>query len=317
MRRSSSWWLGAAVVLAGVSGASLSFAYCRTTTCDGCVQPINGCVQDGHPLYWVSGCVSYNLQRDSSAQVPLSVATTLAARSFSHWSTAVCPTSGRPPSLTFLDLGPVACDEVEYNDPNSAESPRTGGNANILMFRDTAWDESKSADPTATLALTTVTFSRSTGQIFDADIEVNGNKVLSTSDAPSQTAYDLESILTHEIGHFLGLAHSQQGCSGNSCPTMTASYVKGSSAFRNLEADDIAGLCAIYPSNRSADTSSCVPVHGLGSECGVAAPRQGGCSVGPASAKLAEPRVIHASLACVGAALAALRLRRPRRRRAG
>ncbi len=54
--------------------------------------------------------------------------------------------------------------------------------------------------------------------------------------------YDFASIVTHETGHFLGLAHS-----GDSRATMFANYTPGSAALRNLTADDVAGICAIYP----------------------------------------------------------------------
>jgi hypothetical protein len=259
---------------------SAALAFCRTTTCDTCVQPIVGCVTEGLPLRWGTDCASYDLQQKASEQVSLAVATNVADRSFSAWTQVICPDTGAPPSIRVLDRGPVVCDEVEYNDPNAAQSPHVGGNANIIVFRDADWEKSnESVDPKSTLALTTVTFSRSTGEIFDADIEVNSAKLLSAADPVSPESYDLQSILTHEAGHFFGLAHSREPCDGADCPTMMASYVKGSTAFRSLEIDDIRGICDVYPVGRTAAASACTPMHGFAGECGLPKPPKSGCSI--------------------------------------
>ena len=60
---------------------------------------------------------------------------------------------------------------------------------------------------------TTLSIDTVSGQILDADVEIdafdpgqNGMPPITTSD--SNVGYDLESIVTHEAGHFLGLAHS-------------------------------------------------------------------------------------------------------------
>jgi MYXO-CTERM domain-containing protein len=51
--------------------------------------------------------------------------------------------------------------------------------------------------------------------------------------------YDLQAILTHEAGHFLGLAHSV-----DTSAIMYAFYSPGSI---HLTPDDVAGICTIYP----------------------------------------------------------------------
>jgi len=53
--------------------------------------------------------------------------------------------------------------------------------------------------------------------------------------------YDLQGVMTHEYGHALGLGHST--VSGT---TMWPSVGSGSTATRSIEADDIAGVQAIY-----------------------------------------------------------------------
>jgi hypothetical protein len=197
------------------------------------------------------------------------------------WGHVACPGSGAPPSLESKNLGPVSCDKHEYND----QQKTFGGNANIIIFRDDVWVESSaSAAPGSTLAITTVTFNVNSGEIYDADIEVNSTSVskISIGTPVPGDSFDLQSILTHEVGHFLGLAHSNVPCDGTGCATMDATYQKGSEDFRTLEADDIAGICTIYPPGRSATDNGCMPRHGFSSDCGSSGSK-GCCTTAPGS----------------------------------
>jgi hypothetical protein len=98
-------------------------------------------------------------------------------------------------------------------------------------------------------------------------------------------SFDLQSILTHEAGHFLGMAHTDKSCqaAGNNCPTMDAMYRPGSSDFRTLEQDDIDGICAIYPADRNPPDNMCAPRHGFSGDCGHAGNR-GCCTTAPGGA---------------------------------
>src|SRR5262249_18382287 len=144
-------------------------AFCRTTTCDvragqDCPMDANGCVTVGLPLIWPNPCIGFDLQEDALAgRLTLNQVTTTAHAAFLAWQSAQCtsPTQGSP-SIRFADLGPVACNRHEYN--------QTQGNANIIMFRTGAWPYANTAN---TLALTTVTYNVDTGDIYDADMELN------------------------------------------------------------------------------------------------------------------------------------------------
>jgi hypothetical protein len=276
MRLSLAGLLGLVLGIGALLPASPAAAFCRSTTCEKCVAPATGCVNEGLPLYWPPGCVSWDMQQDASKWASLDIATNLVAAAFQAWSSVTC--EGQPPSITFMNLGPVMCGDVQFNSGRDLE----GGNANIIVFRDTEWTNAAVSDPSSTLALTNVTFSRVSGQIYDADIEVNGSQTaLSTDEMPASNAYDLLSILTHEAGHFLGLAHSTATCGldGNDCPTMNALYRRGSATYRTLEEDDKAGLCAIYPPGQAAASATCTPFGGFGSACGVPVTPGGGCAV--------------------------------------
>jgi hypothetical protein len=154
------------------------------------------------------------------------------------------------------------------------------GNTNAIIFRDDVWPY-MGAD--STLALTTVTYNLDTGDIYDADIEVNSSSdtiVFTTGDTDVQ--FDLRSIATHEAGHFLGLSHSEEADA-----TMNRAYEAGQTDLRDLEPDDVAAICATYPPGEilPADCDA-TPRHGFSSECSVnqePMEESGCCSVAPGS----------------------------------
>jgi len=150
----------------------------------------------------------------------------------------------------------VACAKVEYN--------QDGGNVNVLTFRDDYWPHEGNQNA---LALTTVSFDVNTAEIFDADIEVNSfDRVLTTTQTTSD--WDLLSVLTHEAGHVLGMAHSGAVDSRGDRATMTATVEIGSTSFRSLTDDDVSGICAAYPpTDEPAESCNPIPRHGFSSQC--------------------------------------------------
>jgi len=250
--------LGAAVWF----GASNANAFCRTTTCDAdgstanCVLDSSGCATAGHPLLWQTECLSFSVEQDGSPKRHVSFSTFdhVIQLAFQQWASADCG-GGTHPSFRIWDFdqryGPSLCNQPEYND----EAP----NADTWMFQDAAWPY---AGQNSTLALTTITFEVESGEILDADVEVNSAMAdITTTDTDVHS--DLQSIVTHEAGHFLGLAHSKVRTA-----TMFASYAGGDTSFRTLSSDDVTAICAAYPPNRPADAcSSPQPAHGFTRYC--------------------------------------------------
>jgi hypothetical protein len=282
----------------GLAYHAQAAAFCRTTTCDKCPVDPGECVTEGIPLFWPVTCINYGIQKDASRRASYDQVSAAADEAFHVWGSVSCP-DGLAPTLEFLNLGPVACDHHEYND----QSKSFGGNANVIIFHD-------DGDPDAAagqLAITTVTFNVNTGEIYDADIEVDSSKPISTMTPVPSLQYDLQSILTHEVGHFLGLAHSNVPCpSGVDCPTMDANYRLGSDDFRTLSDDDIAGICTIYPTNRQAVDNACMPRHGFSSECGVP-PHKGCCATAPGGRTTGGAEACFAMLVGLGIWLARAR----------
>ncbi len=83
-------------------------------------------------------------------------------------------------------------------------------------------------------------------------------------------AVDLDSLLTHEAGHLLGLGHTRDPAA-----TMYPGYELGSVELRTLAADDVAGVCSIYPPKRHPSSTSCEPRHGFSDLCGADQPAPG------------------------------------------
>lgn len=283
--------VSAAVLGLAVLTPGTSHAFCRTTTTPipASYSPTNGCFTDGLPLFWKNACVGYSINESASALVPFAEASRVIDAAFATWNAATCAASGTTAGITSSNLGAVACAEVRYN--------QNGPNQNLVVFRDDKWPYS---DPNNTLGLTTVTFNADTGEIYDADMEINASdKNLTTTTIVPLAGFDLLSVITHEAGHFLGLAHA-----GDARATMFASYRPGTSALRTLAADDAAGICEIYPTGATRNVASTVsasgvteaaacdpqPRHGFSTTCAEnAAPRDsGGSSSGCAVASEAS-----------------------------
>lgn len=272
--------------LVAVCAPSHAYAYCRTTTQPqpaGYLAQVRGCWSDGAPLYWSNACVSYNVQQAASKYASLEKAQQIAQLAFGKWTNIDCPGGGKS-SIQATDLGPVACGVVQYN--------QRVPNQHVIVFRDNNWPHGQ--DTQNTLGLTTLTFEPNTGEIYDADMEINSqDQALSASDAVPTDGYDIQSIITHEAGHFFGLAHSDQRQA-----TMFPSYETGSARMRDLSTDDIAGICAIYPNGgkriiaggKTVDAEKCDPTprHGFSSECAAPEapdpPGSKGCSATPLTA---------------------------------
>lgn len=242
-------WLAGLVVALGTLLPASAEAYCRTTTNQpgaGYDPVARGCWAVGIPIAWPAGNVSYELDSSASTQIDLPTFTAIAAKSFGAWNDVTCPNGGGPQvklqqgdeadaALVSMDCGLVMC------------PPSVHDGHHVVTFRDTYWPHS---DPFNTLALTTVTYGVDTGTIYDADIEINSfQQALSGTEPPAPGTYDLQSILTHEAGHFVGLAHSP-----DTSAVMYAFYNAGSI---HLTADDVAGFCAIHPPEPAKNGCSC------------------------------------------------------------
>ena len=163
------------------------------------------------------------------------------------------------------DGRPVGFDIGLSRDENTCASPlyRDGsGNTNALMFV-TDWND-RMNDPAA-FAITTVWHRPSTGEILDVDMELNeerGPYAVCPAAGCADGRVDLENVVAHEMGHYLGLAHSEVADA-----TMAGSAVAGETSKRDLHDDDVAGICAVYPAGAFEEACDPTPRGGLERDC--------------------------------------------------
>lgn len=297
---------GSVAALVSLLATAPAFGFCRTTTCDpedpAARCTMNGiCVTSGIPLAWRSSCVTVGIQEAASPKNGLTFddVAPVVKQAFGAWMAADCG-SGHP-SIDVEMIGPVQCGVSEYNS-NAA-------NANIVLFHDDDWPFTGAANA---VGLTTVRFDTETGDLWDADIELNGYSVTLSVGDPI-TGDDLLSVLTHEAGHFLGLSHSSDPTA-----SMKPVYdpVHDGATFRSLSKDDVAGICAIYPPERIPGTSSCDNRHGFSAQCAADQPRaheSKGCSLNtraPAAASTTPAGYMALFVAGIGLVLRARLARR-------
>jgi MYXO-CTERM domain-containing protein len=257
-----------------------------------CEYNSTGCpISENRPqLFWPSRCISWGFNLDGSDKfgIDYEAANAAAEQAVSNWLNADC--AGDVPGVHLLNTGPIDCGRVEYNQT---------GNANVFLFTDDAWPFGQAL---STIALTIIQFSTETGEIFDADIAINSATMAFTTDPEAEDGYPLSSVLTHEVGHFLGLGHSEV-----SSAIMAARYAE--STGEALTSDDTEGVCALHPPDAAASNDDCTPRHGFSGECGGRVPEaSGGCSVSAPSSRSSAP------WAALGVALLGARLRRRGRR---
>jgi MYXO-CTERM domain-containing protein len=241
-------------------------------------------------LYWSSSCETVNIYLNGFTQMtPDEVAKSIGAAAAAWGPDQVtCPTgtgdagSGHP---SFQIIPQFAT--------GSAPTPWHDGN-NTIVFQT---DPNSTEFPPGALAYTQVWW-QPNGNIIDADIQINAIPgpagmpyLLANLDPGSppeqhdQPRIDLQTLLTHEFGHFLGLAHTCESTADDngdqppdgskddqgqliptclpypdSSETVQAAAVmwylvqaeSPGTAKRVITTDDARGVCAIYPPARVA-----------------------------------------------------------------
>ena len=231
-------------------------AYVRTRT-----------VGDNNPIYWTRSCVFIAPSTERAGGLTETEVLAAIHGAADAWNAVGC---------SYINLVVGAPETGLRAGFHQDQQPE-----NVIVFQDETWPY----DPSAA-ALTTITYlssssASSDGQIVDTDVEINGVDFEFATNG-STTLHDLQNVLTHELGHVLGLDHTcddgmisptpldHTGTPIHSCfpqdqlpPSVTQSTMynyahPGETGKRVLESDDANGLCAIYP--LADDPLVCEPV---------------------------------------------------------
>jgi hypothetical protein len=216
-------------------------AFCRTTACDPaideCTFDDNGCPSAGPPLAWRRLPLRYRFHEAGSQKLDMDGVREATRRAFQTWSNVTC--GSKRTSLRFEEG-----DDIPGTQPLGADDRATTPFG--IYFRDEAWPYENGSE---TLARTTPRYGMRSGWIDSSVIEVNTfGSVFRLSDADPR-AIDLQAVLTHEVGHYIGLAHSRVAGS-----IMAPQYCQSAGRCgpstdqaRALADDDMDAVCALYP----------------------------------------------------------------------
>ncbi len=232
----------AALLVAGSLATSLlsathAAAYCQTTTSK--LQPPScsfSCVTDGLPLAWPKRDITYYFNDKGFPGLSDPALRQIFQNAFGAWETVDC--DGKPVGLNLKAATTTTPLTVGPDDDEPNES--------VIAFLSTSDWARLSLDSHA-FALTSIWFEEATGRIRGADMHFNGGMAPFgvCPDAGcdgSVRLTDLPNVATHEAGHFLGLAHSQDQES-----TMWCDAQGNETNKRTLSPDDQKGICAAYP----------------------------------------------------------------------
>jgi hypothetical protein len=241
-----SWVCALALSAALLSLPSGAAAYCRSTTVSPSAEDLaqHTCITSGYPLYWRDLEIHFGFNPARASQDLSDEAVREAFRqAFGTWAEVSCE-SGLP-GLSFFE------DQGAYSETQPSHTLE-GANENAMLFRPADEWVPELGYPPEAFALTGVWFDLNSGRILGADMEINegrGPFAQCQSDGCPAGTSDLQNVVTHEVGHLLGLAHSTVDGS-----TMHWSAAVGDLQKRDLHSDDVEGLCAVYaPSNPPPD----------------------------------------------------------------
>jgi hypothetical protein len=239
----------AALGLAVVVHAGPASAYCRSTACEpsveNCVKDDKGCPRSGPPLSWKALPLPYRFHAGGTDKLDMDKVREATRRAFDAWSNVTC--NGKRTSLRFEEGADIPGTQP-LSGPNKARVSFG------IYFRDTDWPYD---DGEESLALTNQTYGKTNGFIDYSAIEVNTTtRQYRLTD--EEQGIDFQAVLTHEVGHYIGLAHSAVDGS-----IMAPSYCQSSDRCngstdqaRALADDDILAVCALYPPSGIAGVSN-------------------------------------------------------------
>jgi len=145
---------------------------------------------------------------------------------------------------------PVSVDVTDLSFPSSWITPLAGAmsawnNATSPFYFNSgsSGHQIKCANNGSGTPLATTAYSNSGSNLTDCDITINTYYSWSTSGEINK--YDVQSVITHELGHWIML--NDLSGSSNTEKTMYFTTGTGETKKRTLDPDDLSGINAVYP----------------------------------------------------------------------
>ncbi|MDP7061777.1 MAG: IPT/TIG domain-containing protein [Planctomycetota bacterium] len=208
-RRPRKWLRGAAVFLAFVVGFGAAEAYVRIQI-------------NGKNLQWANPSITWRLNANGSDDINDDSHIAAIEHGFQAWEDISGSNIAFTRGADTNDVAPGASSHIVAFDENNTSGYFPGGSGIV--------------------AITPITFDTGSGNILDADILFNGSQYSFSTDGSPGT-FDVQDVLSHEIGHFIGLDHSPQ-ISGTLWPYVSSRQW----LHRSLTTDDRSGAIAVAPS---------------------------------------------------------------------
>jgi MYXO-CTERM domain-containing protein len=187
-----------------------------------------------HPLRWADTLVHFVVQSEGAPGISDGSDRTAVRTAFSAWDS----------SENFLQL-------AEDSDPTQRDRTDWRSDDVHLVTWDSTNESGFFGSGSGLVAATPVEFDPATGAILDADVILDGTRPWSTTLEAGK--FDVQAVVTHEVGHFLGLDHSAVHRA-----TMNPAVKEGQTWQRSLESDDRAGATALYGVHTGAILSGLV-----------------------------------------------------------
>jgi predicted Zn-dependent protease len=223
----------AALLLATLAALPIASAFTLLTT------------DTGAPRVWHRAELRYRTIYDAAAPEPAaSEGAELGKRldaAIQPWSSVVCDKEGTKVSVGVSFKSTAGDAVVRCDDTADPTSKCAGGDGVIRVVADeAAWPHSK-----LTVGYTLLLSDSSSGESIRFVLLLNDASYDFCDTSCDGPAFDIRTVVLHEAGHVLGLDHSS-----NNAAVMADARSAGE-ILRVLSADDIAGMCEVYPAKNA------------------------------------------------------------------
>ena len=180
---------------------------------------------DGAELSWAQMPIPYAINPGNSQGLSTADVMGAVSGAMSAWANI------EGASVAFSDQGQTPVETIDYDEVNT-------------IYFDSDW----TMEPE--LMAVTANWSYSDGTIVGFDIRINDRDHQWTTEGDLD-ADDLQNMLTHEVGHSLGLDHTTM----DEDATMFANAIPGETTKREPKSDDREGAQYLYGDGRSLDAT--------------------------------------------------------------